>query len=239
MADLLKASPEMTVEYGRWFVNRRAYCRQSDQPHRESGRLLSAATIRGQSVQHPGHSQGRVHRSTSIPGTGYSATPSVLPPTRSTYPTSPGHTRSRTTPTTSRPRRRAARALRPTGTSSTHGNSNSMIPSRAAPPANGAQHILPASGVARPTATTGPGQASIRASVQVTASSSRGRSVRPTNAATRSSTTRTSTTVPDRRCVGSTNRSARPKRHSRPGSGQAQPVHPNVRRHQELRPATS
>jgi hypothetical protein len=28
----------MAVEYGRWFVNRRAYCRQSDQPHRESGR---------------------------------------------------------------------------------------------------------------------------------------------------------------------------------------------------------
>jgi hypothetical protein len=38
MADLLKASPEMTAEYGRWFVNRRAYTRQSDQPHRESGR---------------------------------------------------------------------------------------------------------------------------------------------------------------------------------------------------------
>lgn len=122
---------------------------------------------------------GEGHRSTSIPGTGYSATPSVLPPTRSTYPTSPGHTCPRTTPTTSRSRRRAARALRPTVTSSTHGNSNSMFPSRAAPPANGAQHILPAGGVARPTARTGPGQASIRASVQLTASSSRdGRSDR-------------------------------------------------------------
>ena len=122
---------------------------------------------------------GEGHRSTSIPGTGYSATPSVLPPTRSTYPTSPGHTCPRTTPTTSRSRRRAARALRPTVTSSTHGNSNSMFPSRAAPPANGAQHILPAGGVARPTARTKPGQASIRASVQLTASSSRdGRSDR-------------------------------------------------------------
>src|SRR5262245_47534477 len=38
MADLLKVTPEMAAEYGRWFVNRRAYCRQSDQPHRESGR---------------------------------------------------------------------------------------------------------------------------------------------------------------------------------------------------------
>src|SRR5688572_27811560 len=38
MPDLLKATPEMAVEYARWFVNRRAYTRQSDSPHRESGR---------------------------------------------------------------------------------------------------------------------------------------------------------------------------------------------------------
>jgi hypothetical protein len=35
---VLPATTEMAAEYARWFVNRRAYCRQSDQPHRESGR---------------------------------------------------------------------------------------------------------------------------------------------------------------------------------------------------------
>ena len=38
MADLLKATPEMAVEYARWFVNRRAYTLQSETPHPESGR---------------------------------------------------------------------------------------------------------------------------------------------------------------------------------------------------------
>jgi hypothetical protein len=38
MPDLLKATPEMAVEYARWFVNRRAYTRQSDTPHPGSGR---------------------------------------------------------------------------------------------------------------------------------------------------------------------------------------------------------
>ncbi len=38
MADLAKPTREMASEYARWFVNRRAYCRQSDRPHRESGR---------------------------------------------------------------------------------------------------------------------------------------------------------------------------------------------------------
>ena len=38
MADLVQAMPEMVAEYARWFVNRRAYTRQSDRPHPESGR---------------------------------------------------------------------------------------------------------------------------------------------------------------------------------------------------------
>ncbi len=35
---LLATTPEMAAEYARWFVNRRAYTRQSDRPHPESGR---------------------------------------------------------------------------------------------------------------------------------------------------------------------------------------------------------
>jgi hypothetical protein len=38
MPDLLEATPEMAAEYARWFVNRLAYTRQSDSPHRDSGR---------------------------------------------------------------------------------------------------------------------------------------------------------------------------------------------------------
>lgn len=43
MPDLLKpsqelASPELATEYARWFVNRRAYTRQSETAHRASGR---------------------------------------------------------------------------------------------------------------------------------------------------------------------------------------------------------
>ena len=38
MPDLLKATPEMAIEYARWFVNRRAYTLQSETPHRASGR---------------------------------------------------------------------------------------------------------------------------------------------------------------------------------------------------------
>lgn len=38
MPELLLATPEMATEYARWFVNRRAYTRQSDRPHPESGR---------------------------------------------------------------------------------------------------------------------------------------------------------------------------------------------------------
>lgn len=38
MPDLLHATPEMATEYARWFVNRRAYTRQSDTPHSETGR---------------------------------------------------------------------------------------------------------------------------------------------------------------------------------------------------------
>jgi hypothetical protein len=38
MPDLLRATPEMATEYARWFVNRRAYTRQSDTPHPETGR---------------------------------------------------------------------------------------------------------------------------------------------------------------------------------------------------------
>ena len=38
MADLVQAMPEMVAEYAQWFVNRRAYTRQSDRPHSESGR---------------------------------------------------------------------------------------------------------------------------------------------------------------------------------------------------------
>ena len=38
MPQLLLATPEMAVEYSNWFVNRRAYTRQSDRPHPESGR---------------------------------------------------------------------------------------------------------------------------------------------------------------------------------------------------------
>ena len=38
MPDLLNATPEMATEYARWFVNRRAYTRQSDAPHPGSGR---------------------------------------------------------------------------------------------------------------------------------------------------------------------------------------------------------
>ena len=35
---LRQATPEMAAEYMSWFVNRSAYTRQSDRPHRESGR---------------------------------------------------------------------------------------------------------------------------------------------------------------------------------------------------------
>ncbi|MBK7926000.1 MAG: hypothetical protein IPJ98_00485 [Bryobacterales bacterium] len=38
MPDLLKATDDMAAEYARWFVNRRAYTRQSDRPHPDSGR---------------------------------------------------------------------------------------------------------------------------------------------------------------------------------------------------------
>lgn len=38
MPDLLHATPEMAIEYARWFVNRRAYTLQSDTPHSGSGR---------------------------------------------------------------------------------------------------------------------------------------------------------------------------------------------------------
>lgn len=38
MPDLLHATPEMATEYARWFVNRRAYTRQSDTPHSQTGR---------------------------------------------------------------------------------------------------------------------------------------------------------------------------------------------------------
>ena len=38
MPEVLLATPEMTAEYARWFVNRLAYTRQSDRPHPESGR---------------------------------------------------------------------------------------------------------------------------------------------------------------------------------------------------------
>jgi len=38
MPDLLQATPEMAIEYARWFVNRRAYTLQSDTPHPASGR---------------------------------------------------------------------------------------------------------------------------------------------------------------------------------------------------------
>jgi hypothetical protein len=38
MPELLKASPEMAVEYARWFVNRRAYVLQSATRHSASGR---------------------------------------------------------------------------------------------------------------------------------------------------------------------------------------------------------
>lgn len=38
MRELLHATPEMAIEYARWFVNRRAYTLQSDTPHPESGR---------------------------------------------------------------------------------------------------------------------------------------------------------------------------------------------------------
>ncbi len=38
MPDLLQATLEMAIEYARWFVNRRAYTRQSDTPHPASGR---------------------------------------------------------------------------------------------------------------------------------------------------------------------------------------------------------
>jgi hypothetical protein len=38
MPELLKASPEMAVEYARWFMNRRAYVLQSETPHSASGR---------------------------------------------------------------------------------------------------------------------------------------------------------------------------------------------------------
>ena len=38
MPDLLQASPEMAIEYARWFVNRRAYTLQSETPHPASGR---------------------------------------------------------------------------------------------------------------------------------------------------------------------------------------------------------
>jgi hypothetical protein len=38
MPQLLLATPAMAAEYSNWFVNRRAYTRQSDRPHPESGR---------------------------------------------------------------------------------------------------------------------------------------------------------------------------------------------------------
>lgn len=38
MAEAAEVISEMAVEYARWFVNRRAYTRQSDRPHPESGR---------------------------------------------------------------------------------------------------------------------------------------------------------------------------------------------------------
>ena len=38
MPGLLKATPEMAIEYARWFVNRRAYTLQSETPHPASGR---------------------------------------------------------------------------------------------------------------------------------------------------------------------------------------------------------
>lgn len=38
MPELLQATPEMALEYARWFVNRRAYTLQSDTPHPASGR---------------------------------------------------------------------------------------------------------------------------------------------------------------------------------------------------------
>jgi hypothetical protein len=38
MRDLLEATPEMAIEYARWFVNRRAYTLQSETPHPASGR---------------------------------------------------------------------------------------------------------------------------------------------------------------------------------------------------------
>lgn len=38
MRESLHATAEMAAEYARWFVNRRAYTRQSDRPHPESGR---------------------------------------------------------------------------------------------------------------------------------------------------------------------------------------------------------
>jgi len=38
MADATRATPEMAAEYVRWFVNRRAYTRQSDTPHPATGR---------------------------------------------------------------------------------------------------------------------------------------------------------------------------------------------------------
>lgn len=38
MAELLTATLDMAGEYARWLVNRRAYTRQSDRPHPESGR---------------------------------------------------------------------------------------------------------------------------------------------------------------------------------------------------------
>ncbi|HEY6342934.1 MAG TPA: hypothetical protein VIY49_15685 [Bryobacteraceae bacterium] len=38
MPELVKTSPEMAIEYARWFVNRRAYVLQSETPHPASGR---------------------------------------------------------------------------------------------------------------------------------------------------------------------------------------------------------
>jgi hypothetical protein len=38
MPELLKATPEMALEYARWFLNRRAYTLQSETPHQTSGR---------------------------------------------------------------------------------------------------------------------------------------------------------------------------------------------------------
>ena len=38
MPELLKASPDMAIEYARWFVNRRAYVLQSETPKPASGR---------------------------------------------------------------------------------------------------------------------------------------------------------------------------------------------------------